>query len=146
MLQATSLQLEAFQYAALQASVPVEPLNDLDAGLLHEIRTILAGHNALERFGVTLLQPGFDLEGKEATYETTNDLDRVSTVAVMTVDDAPKGAVSTNWHFKNKLEAAVRGCVGWCYYNNGHRHIHNQKGPDLPQNVPGLNMISGTEH
>jgi hypothetical protein len=53
----------------------LRPIDDSDAECLEEIRSVLQKHNRLERFGVSLLHPPFDIGDDEILLETT-DVDR----------------------------------------------------------------------
>jgi hypothetical protein len=71
----SSIVLESMQWSQLDHIADVRPIDDSDAACLEDIRAVLAKHNCLDRFGVTLLHSHFDIAEDEMMLETT-DLDR----------------------------------------------------------------------
>ena len=71
----STVVLEAMQWSQLDHIADVRPIDDSDAECLEEIRAVLAKHNYLDRFGVTLLHNHFDVTDDEMMLETT-DLER----------------------------------------------------------------------
>jgi hypothetical protein len=70
-----ALTVGAMQWSRLDHIADVEPIGDGDAACLEDIRQVLARHNCLGRFGISLLHSHFDLADDELLMETT-DLDR----------------------------------------------------------------------
>lgn len=50
----------------------VKPLNEQDKPLMDELYQVLKKHNALERFGITLLHEHFPMAEDEVLIETTD--------------------------------------------------------------------------
>jgi hypothetical protein len=71
----SSVVLEVMQWSQLDHIADVRPIDHSDADCLEEIRVVLAKHNCLDRFGVTLLHNHFDVADDEMMLETT-DLER----------------------------------------------------------------------
>lgn len=67
-----NLQVDAMQWSSLTHIADVKPIGDHDAACLEDIRKVLQKHDALSRFGVTLLHSHFDLQDDEMMLETTN--------------------------------------------------------------------------
>ena len=63
MLQAPArpVHVAAMQWAVLDHIADVRPIDDSDAACLNEIREVLEKHNALQRFGVSLLHRHFEV-------------------------------------------------------------------------------------
>lgn len=102
----------------------LRPIDEKDLEMFQEIKTVLARYDAIERFGITLLHRHFDIKENECILEQT-DVDRRRQVIEVT-DSASlqKGKViETQWAFDG---GGTLGCVGFCHYNMGHRHIHNR--------------------
>jgi Chaperone of endosialidase len=66
----------------------VEPLSEKDQPMIQDIIAVLRKHNALHRFGLTLLHQHFDTTDDEVMVEATDVEKREQTIAPM-----PKGAV-----------------------------------------------------
>lgn len=64
--------IESMQWNTLKHIADVKPIDDGDAECLEEIRSVLAKHNCLNRFGVSLLHSHFDLEDDEILMEETD--------------------------------------------------------------------------
>ena len=67
-----NLKVEAMQWSSLKHISDVKPIGDQDSKCLEDIRLVLQKHNALSRFGVTLLHSHFNLQDDEMMLETTN--------------------------------------------------------------------------
>jgi hypothetical protein len=66
------LVIESMQWNTLKHIADVRPIDESDSDCLEEIRNVLAKHNCLSRFGVSLLHSHFDLQDDEFLLETTN--------------------------------------------------------------------------
>ena len=69
------VNVQVMQWNRLNHIADLKPVGDDDADCLKEIRSVLERHNALDRFGVTLLHSHFDLAEDEMMLETT-DVDK----------------------------------------------------------------------
>jgi hypothetical protein len=67
--------VNSMQWSRLKNIGDVEPIGEGDAACLEDIRQVLIKHNALGRFGLTLLHSHFDLADDELMMETT-DMDK----------------------------------------------------------------------
>lgn len=63
------------QWSKLDHIADVRPIDDTDAECLDEIKSVLAKHNCLDRFGIALLHNHFEVSDDEIMMETT-DLER----------------------------------------------------------------------
>lgn len=82
-----------------------------DDALFRELAEVLLKHNALDRFGITLLHKHFDIAPNEALLETTDTAAREQKMTVINRADFDKlGAVETSWRLGPNGEA-LWGCV-----------------------------------
>ena len=73
---ARPVDVSAMQRAVLDHIADVRPIDDSDAACLNEIREVLEKHNALQRFGVSLLHRHFEVAEDEFMLETTDEVKR----------------------------------------------------------------------
>ncbi len=98
----------------------VVELNDSDMPLMNEIHDVLKRHNALKRFGVTLLHDHFDVADDEVLIEFTNINDRIQTIEVTKKNDPLlSDAIETSWRLDTGLP--VMECK--CAKVDGHTHL-----------------------
>ena len=99
----------------------VAPLSDSDAACLSEIREVLDRHDALDRFGLTLLHEHFDLEHDEVLVEETDPETRTLTIRPQRESDIKADTlIQTNWRL-DTVEGLV-GCSQVCAYTSeGHK-------------------------
>ncbi len=64
------------QWNSLEHIDDVRPIDDSDAACLEEVRTVLAKHGNLGRFGIALLHSHFQLADDEMMLETTDTKQR----------------------------------------------------------------------
>lgn len=95
----------------------IEPLSERDEACLEEIRTVLAKHGALERFGVALLHGHFAVGVDEVLVEYPDPANRrlISRVQKRSTVD-PAKVVETQWRFGS--EPVTRVCVKTCVWNS----------------------------
>ena len=98
-----------------------------DQPLFDEIKTVLAKHDALSRFGVCLLHRHFDVNKGEMLVETCDEQNRLLTIRPM--DDArlPSDTyIETNWRFDTKT--SHQACLLKCLSNQGShkRTVHSK--------------------
>jgi hypothetical protein len=105
----------------------VQPISDQDQAVLLEVREVLQKHGALKRFGVTLIHRHFELNDGEVLFESTNCEERRQVIEVKPAAEVfSRGRVlETQWVFDDATQNLY--CVGYCDYNQGHKHGHNQK-------------------
>lgn len=121
-----TLVLQPTQYANMKHVTEVDPVNAADRATLEAIKKVLVDHGAVERFGIHLIHKHFDLADDEIVMEYTDEEARTQHTKVEKYADAFSHGrpLETQWRFNR--ETASMGCVGFCHYNNGHRHIHNR--------------------
>jgi hypothetical protein len=66
------IEVNSLQWSRLDNINNVRPIDEGDTACLNEIRDVLAKHDCLRRFGVSLLHSHFDLADDEMLLETTN--------------------------------------------------------------------------
>ena len=105
----------------------VEPRNANDEVVFREVREVLQRHGALQRFGLTLNHRHFDLQPGEVIFESTDTENRRQIIEPRKADEVLGGSrvLETQWMF-DRPDGTVL-CVGFCNYNNGHKHIHNRQ-------------------
>ena len=105
----------------------VRPVDAADEAVLQEVRAVLARHEALGRFGLTLIHRHFDLAPGEILYESTDPERRQQTIEVRQASEFAEDpqVLQTQWVFDDSGRTLV--CVGFCHYANGHKHHHSRK-------------------
>ena len=127
MMQETGLSAVATTWVAMPDVNDVEPRNPNDEIVFREIRDVLRRRGALHRFGISLNHRHFDLQPGEVIFESTDSENRRQIIEPRLASEvlgAPR-VLETQWVFDGSDGTVV--CVGFCDYNNGHKHIHNQK-------------------
>jgi hypothetical protein len=91
--------------------VDVVPPGEQDRSCLEEIRSVLAQHGCLDRFGLTLLHDHFALDAAELLVESTDSEARRLTIEPQLAADTADGGrlVETSWHFTEQGD----GLQGW---------------------------------
>jgi len=116
--------IAATHWAALPDVSDVQPLSAGDRAMFDEIREVLQRHQALQRFGLNLLHRHFNLEDGECILETTDTTQRRQLIEVRKLSElAGQRVIETQWVFDG---GGTLYCVGFCNYNQGHRHLHNK--------------------
>lgn len=88
----------ALTYADLTDVDSVKRRTKEDEPLFRELAHVLAKHNALDRFGVTLLHTHFPIYEGEVLLETTNRGTREQVIRPVCVDEVQMvGALETSW-------------------------------------------------
>lgn len=88
----------ALTYAELPDVDSVRPRTKADDPLFRELAEVLARHNALNRFGVTMLHTHFSIDEGEVLLESTNREAREQIIRPVLVGDAELlGALETSW-------------------------------------------------
>src|SRR5688572_22838994 len=79
----------------------VEPVSENDGPVLEALRKVLTEHNALDRFGITLLHRHFSLAEGEVLVESTDRETRTQTVEVRPASEVFDGGrlLGTQWAF-----------------------------------------------
>jgi hypothetical protein len=100
-----------------------------DKPLFEELRAVLAKHNALNRFGVTLLHTHFEFHPGERMREVC-DVDTRTLTSAPTSEALPSKAsvIETNWRFLPDGMGATQLCFADCLVSNGkHKEIHKKQ-------------------
>jgi hypothetical protein len=100
-----------------------------DQPLFDEIKLVLTKHNALHRFGVTLLHKHFEVYEGERMVEVCNPETRTLTIQPVKRDlAADETYVETNWRFDTDSVHVNQLCFADCL-KMGPRHaeIHKKK-------------------
>ncbi len=101
----------------------VEPLGEADQSCIDEIRAVLARHDALDRFGLTLLHSHFELAEGEILVESVDTVARrLETRVVRAEDPVAEAAIETSWRLDD-ISANVK-CETMCLRPEGPRGPH----------------------
>lgn len=115
----TQVVVQPMQWASTRDIHDVEPISDKDAEVLSELREVLLKHNAVERFGVTLIHKHFDLAENEQLVEFTDVDNRRLTIQPVS-ENKRLTTIETSWKFSpgpsGKQPLTV--CVFRCYYDS----------------------------
>ncbi len=99
----------------------VEPRSEKDDALFEELAAVLKKHNALDRFGVTLLHRHFKIEPGEVLLETTDIPGRIQTICpVKHHEMAADPYIETSWRLGDGWIAMGCKCVK---FGNDHQHL-----------------------
>ena len=105
----------------------VEPRSDTDDPLFAELATVLKKHNALDRFGITLLHRHFEIEPGEVLLETTDIPSRVQTIRPVTHDEMTADPyIETSWRLGDGWIAMGCKCVKM---GDDHQHLSRGERP-----------------
>lgn len=122
-------------YRDLEDIDDVPPLGTEDAACLEELRAVLLRHNAIERFGITLLHSHFPVREGERLLETCDTDQRRLTVQPVP-DDALIGReiVETEWRFDRSgdIQAAMTCAKACVAKNKSHTRTHVKVAPVKP--------------
>lgn len=106
----------------------VEARSDADNACFEELRKVLARHNALDRFGITLLHQHFHIGDDELLVEEV-DVDSRTLIAqpVPQAEVASRRVKETNWRLDS--DAAMSACTPttFCYVDSKNDH-HRKSG------------------
>lgn len=100
---------------------PERALSAADVECLQEVRAVLARHDQMNRFGVTLLHKHFDVADGECLIETTDSDRREQSITVMRREDLDgQEVIETAWRFfpGHNVGAPMMGCIMGCFGPN----------------------------
>jgi hypothetical protein len=98
----------------------VAPLSEKDAECLNELKTVLAKHGALSRFGITLLHQHFEVADDEVLVEECDVEAKRLTIGPKKIASVEVGqSIATNWRLDSG--AVLAKCIQVC-----------PKDPDFP--------------
>ncbi len=102
----------------------VQPRSEQDDALFDELASVLRKHNALDRFGISLLHRHFEIAPGEVLLETTDIPTRVQTVRpVNETEIAGVPYIETSWRLGDGWVAMACVCVKF-----GSDHSHQSRG------------------
>jgi hypothetical protein len=110
--------------ASLRHISEVEALSSEDEPLIADLIAVLQRHNALDRFGITLLHKHFEMEPDECLLETTDLSTRVQTIRpISKAEVAGIDAIETAWRLDT--HGPLMSCI--CI-QEGSDHSHQSRG------------------
>lgn len=116
--------------SALQAPThisEVEPRSEKDDALFEEVAAVLKKHNALDRFGVTLLHRHFEIKPGEVLLETTDIPGRIQTICPVHHDEMTADPyIETSWRLGDGWIAMGCKCVK---LGGDHQHLSRGAAP-----------------
>jgi hypothetical protein len=93
------------------------PLNSNDNTCLEELKSVLQKHNALDRFGITLLHKHFEMEDDEILLEECDEESRTLILRPVKQDSRDNvKSIETNWRLDTST--AMARCVSLCQYDS----------------------------
>ena len=100
-------------------SAEIKPLNESDREVMEALREVLLKHDAIERFGITLLHNHFPTGEDETLIETSDSANRTMTIRPHK-GKLPDGTVETAWRFARTRPGAVGmlACRGEWYLDH----------------------------
>lgn len=102
----------------------VSPFSPEDAQCFRELRDVLLKHNALDRFGISLVHRHFDINSDEEMMEYTDHENRTLIVKPVKKSEIDwEHTTITNWKLTEGEEVATVGC-GCARNANGHLGYH----------------------
>ena len=108
----------ALAYRDLPDIDSVEPLGEADFECLEAVREVLARHDRLDRFGITLMHGHFPLGEDEVLVESCDDEARILTMKVEPAEILAGGnLVQTSWRLSDGVALAT--CRTACVFANG---------------------------
>lgn len=102
----------------------VAPFNSGDYACFEELKNVLKKHDAIDRFGITLLHKHFEMEEDEVLVEECDEENRtliLQPVKLSSIKSAT--AIETNWRLDTSISMAK--CVSLCQYDPQTPGRHN---------------------
>jgi hypothetical protein len=114
----TQVVVQPMQWASTKDIHDVEPISDKDSEVLREVGEVLLKHNALDRFGVTLIHKHFDLQANEQLVEFTDIVNRRLTIQPVSEHETLE-TVETSWKFSKEAGGPhpLTVCIFRCFYD-----------------------------
>jgi|CXWL01.1.fsa_nt_gi hypothetical protein len=120
---------EAAALASLRHVSEVEPLADKDRPLVDDLIRVLKKHNALDRFGITLLHKHFEMTEDEMLLETTDLATRIQTIQPVKKSELEGlDAIVTAWRLDTEGPLMNCKCI-----KTGKDHEHHSRGYTVPE-------------
>lgn len=103
----------------------VSPMSDADQELFGELHEVLKKHNALRRFGITLLHQHFEISPDEVLLETTDRQSRTQTIRpVLKAGIHDLEYIETSWRLDTGKP--LMACI--CVNDPDIGHSHQSRG------------------
>jgi hypothetical protein len=103
----------------------VRGLGDVDLAIFEEIRDVLKRHNALDRFGISLLHKHFTLDDNEALVEVCDKgMRRLLIAPVKIAESEQSKLVETSWRLTEGSVSTMTKCHMRCYVDED--RVHNR--------------------
>lgn len=121
--------------------VHVVPRNDGDDVLFAELRAVLSRHNAVSRFGISLLHEHFRMEPGELLVESCDTEARTLVFRPVRPRDMRGRAIDTTWRLDVAGDSEAQ-CVMRCYFDPQlQTHVFKDDGtgngePEEPEQEP----------
>lgn len=110
--------------AVLPDITEVAPMSENDKPCLNEIMSVLKKHNALGRFGLTLLHQHFDIAEDEILCESVDVAGKTQTIRpIKKTELANFDYTETSWRMDNGTVMMACVCVKF-----GNDHSHQSRG------------------
>lgn len=114
--------------ASATAEIPdiseVSPLSDADRPMVDEIVGVLRKHNALNRFGLTLVHKHFEVADDEVMVESTDVQSRTQTIVPVKKSELPNlDYTETSWRLDTGAPMMACVCIKF-----GSEHSHQSRG------------------
>lgn len=106
----------------------VSPVGPVDDVVFDELREVLVRHDALQRFGITLLHEHFEVANGEILVESIDSENRIITLRPMSVASSSEDTVETSWRLDSPT--AQRRCEVQCvpiYDSTGQKRAHDRR-------------------
>lgn len=101
----------------------VKPLGEEDKNLIADVVEVLEKHEALGRFGLTLLHQHFPIGKGEIQLEETEVGSRTQTIKMVKQEEVEKlPHIETSWRLDTGKAVAQCACFN---YGAGHQHLSN---------------------
>jgi hypothetical protein len=101
----------------------VDARSQADDKCFAELRTVLERHNALGRFGITLLHQHFDIGDDELLVEEVDVESRTLTIVPVLRTEVMRTRVKeTNWRLDSDVAMSVCTPYQFCYVDNKNDH------------------------
>jgi hypothetical protein len=126
----TNMRTIAKEHLGLIDIDETEPFDpERDQPLFNEIKAVLTKHNALHRFGVTLLHKHFDVYDGEKLVEVCDFESRTLTLRPVSERHGQEESyVETNWRFDSNSTLVNQLCFADCLkMGTTHKEIHKKK-------------------
>lgn len=99
----------------------VKPLSEKDSAVMTDLYETLKKHNALQRFGITLLHEHFQVDDEEVLVEFTDIASRTQVIKPVLKDDPELlDAIETSWRLDTGVP--VMACKCKKYGAGDHSH------------------------